>query len=131
MRGARCTRSPLCNVESTGVEATGPPEQPAFPHAMVLTAYVVLSPVTGLFCHRRVARSMSAMTPIATKFCRAAKRRESAAFARRTPLADIRNVTGRISSVQRIVRRAENSMSWPVNNLPHVIMSRPGTVHDQ
>jgi hypothetical protein len=28
---------------------------PAFPHAMVLTAYVVLSPVTGLFCHRRLA----------------------------------------------------------------------------
>ena len=26
---------------------------PAFPHAMVLTAYVALSPVTGLFCHRR------------------------------------------------------------------------------
>src|SRR6202163_311829 len=25
---------------------------PAFPHAMVLTAYVELSPVTGLFCHR-------------------------------------------------------------------------------
>jgi hypothetical protein len=29
--GARCTRSPLCNVESTGVEATGTPEHPAFP----------------------------------------------------------------------------------------------------
>src|SRR6202035_5715074 len=28
---------------------------PAFPHAMVLTAYVGLSPVTGLFCHRRLA----------------------------------------------------------------------------
>jgi hypothetical protein len=55
MPGARCTRSPLCKVESTGVEATGPPEHPAFPHAMVLTAYVVISPVTGLFCHRRLA----------------------------------------------------------------------------
>jgi hypothetical protein len=28
--------------------------RPAFPHAMVLTAYVGLSPVTGLFCHRRL-----------------------------------------------------------------------------
>ena len=28
---------------------------PAFPHAMVLTAYVGLSPVTGLFCHRHFA----------------------------------------------------------------------------
>src|SRR3979490_1882095 len=26
---------------------------PTFPHAMVLTVYFVLSPVTGLFCHRR------------------------------------------------------------------------------
>src|ERR1700730_6092045 len=29
--------------------------RPAFPHAMVLTAYVGLSPVTGLFCHRCLA----------------------------------------------------------------------------
>jgi hypothetical protein len=54
MPGARCTRSPVCSVESTRVVATGTPERPAFPHAMVLTAYVVLSPVTGLFCHRRL-----------------------------------------------------------------------------
>src|SRR5216683_5170608 len=38
-------------VESTRV-TTSTPERPAFPHAMVLTAYVVLSPVTGLSCHR-------------------------------------------------------------------------------
>jgi hypothetical protein len=41
--------------KSTGVEATGTPENPAFPHAMVLTAYFVLSPVIGRFCHRRSA----------------------------------------------------------------------------
>ena len=29
------------------------PGHPAFPHAMVLTAYFALSPVTGLSCHRR------------------------------------------------------------------------------
>jgi hypothetical protein len=39
-------------VERTRV-TTSTPERPAFPHAMVLTAYVALSPVTGLFCHRR------------------------------------------------------------------------------
>jgi len=39
-------------VESTRA-TTSTPERPAFPHAMVLTAYVVLSPVTGLVCHRR------------------------------------------------------------------------------
>jgi hypothetical protein len=33
---------------------TGSPEQPGLPCAMVLTAYFVLSPVTGLFCHRRL-----------------------------------------------------------------------------
>jgi hypothetical protein len=31
MPGARCTRSPLCKVESTGVEATGTPESPGIP----------------------------------------------------------------------------------------------------
>src|ERR1700704_2345874 len=41
------------SVESTRVFTTVAPEHPAFPHAMVLTAYFVLSPVTGLFCHRR------------------------------------------------------------------------------
>jgi hypothetical protein len=47
-------------VERTRV-TTGTPERPAFPHAMVLTAYVVLSPVTGLFCHcRQRKRSLSA-----------------------------------------------------------------------
>jgi hypothetical protein len=41
------------SVESTRVFTTVAPEHPAFPHAMVLTAYFVLSPVTGPFCHRR------------------------------------------------------------------------------
>src|SRR6202158_3260935 len=36
----------------TSVVTTGPPEHPAFPHAMVLTASFVLSPVIGLVCHR-------------------------------------------------------------------------------
>src|ERR1700687_3785618 len=41
-------------VKHTSVVTTGPPEHPAFPHAMVLTAYFVLSPVIGLVCHRRL-----------------------------------------------------------------------------
>jgi hypothetical protein len=54
MPSARCTRSLVCkDWWHTSVATTGPPEHPAFPHAMVLTAYVVLSPVTGLVCHRR------------------------------------------------------------------------------
>src|SRR6266436_6320253 len=45
----------LCigRTHTSNNEYTG--NHPAFPHAMVLTAYVVLSPVTGLFCHRRLA----------------------------------------------------------------------------
>src|ERR1700738_49189 len=38
----------------TSVVTTVAPEHPAFPHAMVLTAYFVLSPVIGLVCHRRL-----------------------------------------------------------------------------
>src|SRR3954467_3877181 len=34
---------------------TGKPDDPAFPHAMVLTVSFVISPVIGLVCHRRFA----------------------------------------------------------------------------
>src|SRR3954451_17567402 len=34
---------------------TGRPDDPAFPHAMVLTVSFVISPVIGLVCHRRFA----------------------------------------------------------------------------
>ena len=36
----------------TSVVTTVAPEHPAFPHAMVLTAYSVLSPATNSSCHR-------------------------------------------------------------------------------
>ena len=39
----------------TSVVTTGSPVSPGLPCAMVLTAYLVLSPVTGLVCHRRLA----------------------------------------------------------------------------
>jgi hypothetical protein len=39
-------------VERTRVSQVTP-ESPGTPRAMVLTAYIVLSPATGLFCHRR------------------------------------------------------------------------------
>src|SRR5258708_978081 len=41
-------------VESTRVRQVTP-ESPGIPYAMVLTAYVVLSPVIGLVCHRHPA----------------------------------------------------------------------------
>src|SRR5882672_10635000 len=55
MPGARCTHSPACEVGSAhGSSPQVHRDHPAFPHAMVLTASFVLSPVTGLFCHRRL-----------------------------------------------------------------------------
>jgi hypothetical protein len=39
-------------VEHTSVVTTSPPEHPAFPHAMVLTAYFALFSATNSFCHR-------------------------------------------------------------------------------
>jgi hypothetical protein len=50
MPGARCTRSLVCAIGSKyaheySQRATG--NHPAFPHAMVLTAYTALSPVIG------------------------------------------------------------------------------------
>jgi hypothetical protein len=38
----------------TSIVTTVTPESPGIPRAMVLTAYIVLSPVIGLSCHRRL-----------------------------------------------------------------------------
>jgi hypothetical protein len=54
--GARCTRSLACEIiKHTSVVTTGTPVSPGLPCAMVLTVSFVLSPVTGLSCHRRLA----------------------------------------------------------------------------
>src|SRR6202171_5174011 len=56
MPGARCTRSLVCSVlVAHECSHRRSPEHPAFPHAMVLTAYFALSPVIGLSCHRHLA----------------------------------------------------------------------------
>ena len=60
MPGAQCTRSRACSVESTRVSHHGRTgNHPAFPHAMVLTVSFVLFPVTGLVCHRHLARLLA------------------------------------------------------------------------
>src|SRR4051794_5178535 len=43
------------NKEAYELATTGKPDDPAFPHAMVLTVSFVISPVIGLVCHRRSA----------------------------------------------------------------------------
>ena len=53
MPGARRTRSLACKVKKHTSVTTVAPDHPAFPHAMVLTVYFVLSPAIGLVCHRR------------------------------------------------------------------------------
>ena len=47
----------------TSVVTTVTPETPGIPRAMVLTAYTALSPVTGLFCHRRLRIASADLTP--------------------------------------------------------------------
>jgi hypothetical protein len=62
--GARCTRSLACEVKKhTSIVTTGSPDRPGLPCAMVLTAYSALSPVTGLFCHRRWWVTSTNLTP--------------------------------------------------------------------
>jgi hypothetical protein len=54
MPDAQCTRSLACkNRKHASKSPRSHRDHPAFPHAMVLTAYFVLSPVIGLSCHRR------------------------------------------------------------------------------
>ena len=53
MPGARCARSRAWCVVNTRVSHHGHTGTPGIPRAMVLTVSFVLSPVTGLVCHRR------------------------------------------------------------------------------
>src|ERR1700716_2384700 len=54
MPGAQCTRSFACEIKSTRAQSPQVHRKnPAFPHAMVLTVYFVLSPAIGPVCHRR------------------------------------------------------------------------------
>src|SRR6266576_4569616 len=52
--GARCTRGLVCKyVRRNAHEHTGPAEAIRLSLRNGFTAYSVLSPATGLFCHRR------------------------------------------------------------------------------
>jgi hypothetical protein len=54
MPDARRARSLVCEIKKhTSVVTTVTPDSPGIPCAMVLTACFVLSPVIGLYCHRR------------------------------------------------------------------------------
>jgi hypothetical protein len=59
--GARRARSLACKSKKhTSVVTTVTPASPGIPRAMVLTVSFVLSPVTGLVCHRRKRKISSA-----------------------------------------------------------------------
>src|SRR6266404_2111723 len=51
MPDARCTRGRVCSKKAHALATTGTPHQPAFPARWCYGLYVI-SPVTGLFCHR-------------------------------------------------------------------------------
>ena len=56
MPGARCARSLACKIKIAYEHSHhGHAGSPGIPYAMVLTVSFALSPVTGLFCHRRLA----------------------------------------------------------------------------
>ena len=63
MPDARCTRSLVCNVESTRVSHHRHTASNGIPCAMVLTVFFVLSPVTGLSCHRHFADTPRNLAP--------------------------------------------------------------------
>jgi hypothetical protein len=65
MPGAHRTRSLACEINKAHERSHHRYSRihPAFPHAMVLTAYFVLSPVTGLSCHRRCTDISANLTP--------------------------------------------------------------------
>src|SRR5882757_7075861 len=90
------------SVESTRVFTTVAPEHPAFPHAMVLTAYFVLSPVTGLFCHRR-QRIWFCLSPVGPTQLRELDAGVGASAIRRTsyPWSRVGGPTGCRAEVRR------------------------------
>jgi hypothetical protein len=64
MPGARCARSLACKVKKhTSIVTTVTPDSPGIPRAMVLTVSFVLSPVIGLYCHRRQRSASANLTP--------------------------------------------------------------------
>jgi hypothetical protein len=65
MPGAHCARSLVCRMKKhTSIVTTVTPGSPGIPRAMVLTVSFVLSPATGLFCHRRPQdHHLTSLTP--------------------------------------------------------------------
>jgi hypothetical protein len=57
MPDARCTRGRLCSKKAQALATKGTPQQPAFPARWFYGLYVI-SPVTGLFCHRHSQRCL-------------------------------------------------------------------------
>ena len=87
MPGARCARSLACNVKKhTSIVTTVTPESPGIPHAMVLTAYFVLSPVTGLVCHRRPRIISADLTPASGRQDHTTSPSASAPFVMQAPI---------------------------------------------
>jgi hypothetical protein len=64
MPDARCTRGRLCSKKAQASATKGTPRQPAFPAQWFYGLYVI-SPVTGLFCHRHSQDAESVFATLA------------------------------------------------------------------
>jgi hypothetical protein len=85
MPGAQCARSLACEMKKhTSVVTTVTPRTPGIPYAMVLTVSSALSSVTGLVCHRRLAKYISqSLTPASGRQDHATSPSASARFVKR------------------------------------------------
>ena len=114
MPGARCTRSLACKIKKhTSGVTTVTPESPGIPRAMVLTVSFVLSPVTGLCCHRCLADSLrdvnasvgaSGPHDFAVRFKRCSSSAHSASIASRSASVTIAKRPFRRSGMERLVK---------------------------
>ena len=95
--GARCTRSLAWSVENTRVNHHRFTGTPGISCAMVLTVSFVLSPVTGLCCHRRLrdnSRKLDASVGASGPHdfaVRVSAARQSRAFASTASTPDVRD----------------------------------------
>src|SRR5712691_2937417 len=107
-------RVPLC-IGRTHTSKRVPRNHPTFPHAMVLTVSFVLSPVTGLFCHRRL-RIKSCLSPFGPT-----RLRELDASVRTTRL---RRTLQHLSSARRLIAHGPFA-NPPCHHVARLTLPRP------
>ncbi len=101
---------------------------PAFPHAMVLTVSFVLSPVTGLFCHRRQRTNVFVCTLVSGLTFLSAPGRADLNSANLTPASGRQDHTTSPYAATSLVRSlliAHKSFNPPCNPIARKTLPRP------